>query len=80
VSGNSGFAKALGDSEIGNFCIVDSKEPKDWAKKIKAVREKHGEWLQDIQALRESYGKEYSWEKQCIDLVKKLRKMVHGMN
>jgi len=80
VSGNSGFAKALRAFKIGNFCIVDSKEPKDWAKKIKSVCEKHGEWLQDIKALRESYGKMYSWENQCKDLVEKLRNMVHGMN
>jgi len=80
VSGNSGFAKALREVEIGNFCIVDSTDPKEWAKKIKAVREKHGEWLRDIKALRESYGKKYSWEKQCKDLVEKLRNMVHGMN
>ena len=80
VSGNSGFAKALQKIQIGNFCIVDSQEPKVWTKNIKAVRERHGEWLQEMQALRESYGKTYSWEKQCKDLVKKLRNMVHGMN
>ena len=80
VSGNSGFARALGDFQIGNFFIVDSKEPRDWAKKIKDVRETHGERLQEIQTLRELYGKKYSWENQCKNLVEKLWMMVHGMN
>ena len=81
VSGNSGFAKALKNLPIDNLGIhvLDSKEPKDWAKAIKDVRERHGERLQQIQALRESYGKKYSCEKQCEDLAK-LRNMVHGMN
>lgn len=80
ASSNSGFAKALRDFEIGNFFVVDSKKPRDWAKKIKDVRETHGERLQDIQTLRELYGKKYSWENQCKTLVEKLWKMVHGMN
>ena len=81
VSSNSGFAEALQKLQIDNLCIhvVDSKEPKDWAKAIKAVRARHGERLQEIQALRESYEKEFSWEKQCKALVEKLRDMVHGM-
>lgn len=80
ASGNSGFAKAIRDFENSNSYIVDSKEPKDWAEKINAVRENHGKKLQEIRVLRESYGKKYSWEKQCKDLVEKLRNMVPGKN
>ena len=80
VSSNSGFARALQDLQSDTLCIVDSKEPKDWAKAIKAVRERHGEELQEIQKLRESYGRRYSWEKQCKDLVKKMRNMLHEID
>ena len=80
VSSNSGFARALRNLQSDKSCIVDSKEPKDWAKAIKAVRERHGEELQKIQALRESYGEKYSWDKQCNDLVGKIRNMFHEIN
>ena len=80
VSSNSGFARALRNLQSDKLCIVDSTEPKDWAKAIKAVREKHGEELQKIQALRESYGKKYSWDKQCKDLVEKIRNMFHEIS
>ena len=81
VSGNSGFAKALHNLQCDtSLCIVDSNEPKDWAKAIKDVRARHGEHLQEIGMLRESYGKRYSWDKQCEALVEKMWNMVHGMS
>ena len=75
VSSNSGFARALRNLQSNTLCIVDSEEPKDWAKAIKAVRERHEEELQEIRKLRECYGKKYSWEKQCKDLVERMRNM-----
>ena len=80
VSGNSGFARALKSLEVDKRCIVDSNKPKDWAKAIKAVRERHGERLKEIQMLRQSYAKKYSWETQCAALVEKMRNIVHGMS
>jgi len=80
VSGNSGFARALRNLQNDKSCVVDSKEPKDWAKAIKTVRERHGEELQEIRALRECYGKKYSWKKQCKDLVEKIRSMFDEIN
>ena len=81
VSGNSGLAKALQNLQCDtSLCIVDSKEPKDWAKAIKAVRTRHGEKLHEIDVLRESYGKMYSWEEQCGSLVKKMWNMVHSIS
>ncbi|KAL9961854.1 hypothetical protein ACROYT_G030882 [Oculina patagonica] len=80
VSENSGFARALQNLQFDKFCIVVSKEPKDWAKAIKAVRARHGERLREIKMLREAYGKMYSWEKQCKTLVDKMWNMVHGMS
>ncbi len=79
VSGNSGFARALQNLQLDTFCVVGSKEPKDWAKAIKAVRASHGEHLLEIETLRESYGDKYSWETQCTTLVAKMRNIVHGM-
>jgi len=80
VSSNSGFARALRNLQSGTSCIVNSKEPKDWAKAIKAVRERHGEELQEIRKLRECYGKKYGWEKQCKDLVERMRNMFREIN
>ena len=82
VSSNSGFARALQTLEVDNLKkpILDTNEPKDWAKAIKAVCARHGEQLQGIEMLRESYGKKYSWEKQCAALVEKMWNMVHGMS
>ncbi|KAL9961841.1 hypothetical protein ACROYT_G030868 [Oculina patagonica] len=79
VSANSGFARAIQNLQFDTFCIVDSKEPKDWAKAIKTVRARHGDQLQEIKMLRESYEKKYSWEKQCATLIEKMWNMVHGM-
>ena len=80
VSGNSGFAKALKTLQLDTFCIVDSKEPKNWAKAIKAVRAKHGEQLRKMELLRKSYGEKCSWEKQCEALAEKMWNIVHGMS
>ncbi|XP_078383044.1 uncharacterized protein LOC144665651 [Oculina patagonica] len=78
VSGNSGFARALQNLQFDNSSIVDSKEPKDWAKAIKTVRARHGERLLEIETLRESYGQKYSWETQCTKLVEKMRNIVQA--
>ncbi|PFX13055.1 D-inositol 3-phosphate glycosyltransferase [Stylophora pistillata] len=40
VSGNSGFGEALKEVPFGSECVIDSEDPKDWARKIKAVRQK----------------------------------------
>ena len=80
VSGNSGFARALQNLQLDKLPIVESREPKDWAKAIKAVRESHGKQLQEIQMLRECYEKKYSWANQCATLVEKMWNMVHGIS
>ena len=80
VSGNSGIARALQTLQCAKLRVVDSKEPKVWAKAVKAVRARHEEQLEEIKMLRESYGKTYSWEKQCAALVEKMWDMVHGIS
>ena len=79
VSGNSGFAGALRNFALGRSFVVESADPKKWAEAIKAVRQKdRADRLQGIQRLRSCYEEEYSWEKQCEALVKKMWSMVHG--
>ena len=79
VGRNSGFARALQDIPFGDTCIVDSDDPKEWAKAIVNVRDKDGKKrLEEANELRESYKKHYSWEKQCRGLVNKMWRMLDG--
>ena len=79
VSGNSGFGDALRTLPLGKPFVVDSADPKEWAKAIRAVRLKdRAERLLEIQSLRTSYEEKFSWEKQCEALVEKMWSLVHG--
>ena len=79
VSGNSGFGNTLHTLPLGEPFVVDSVDPKDWAKAIEAVRLKdRAKRLQDIQRLWTSYEEKVSWKKQCGALVEKMRSLVHG--
>ena len=75
VSGNSGLGDALKGVSSGFSHVVDSEDPKEWAKAINIVRQKSREVrLEDAKYLREKYAVKYSWQKQCDYLV---RKIVH---
>ena len=79
VSGNSGFGDTLRTLPLGKPFVVDSADPKDWAKAIRAVRLKdRAERLQEIQRLQASYEEKFSWKKQCEALVEKMWSLVHG--
>ena len=79
VSGNSGFADALRALPSGKSYVVESTDPKEWAKAITAVRLKdRAERLEEFQRLRACYEQHYSWEKQCSALVQKMWSLVHG--
>ena len=79
VSGNSGFGDALRTLPLGKPFVVDSADPKEWAKAISAVRLKdRAERLQEIQRLRTSYEEKFRWQKQCEALVEKMLSLVHG--
>ena len=79
VSGNSGFGDTLRTLPLGKPFVVDSVDPKDWAKAIAAVRLKdRAKRLQEIQRLRTSYEEKFSWKKQCGVLVEKMWTLVHG--
>ena len=79
VSGNSGLGDALKKVPSGFSHIVDSEDPKEWAKAIKIVRQKGREVrLEDANLLREKFGAKYSWQKQCGDLVEKILHLTFG--
>ena len=79
VSGNSGIAEALREVPNGSQCIVDSEDPADWARAIKAVRnKKRNVRLAEAKILRENYLQQFSWEESCDLFVKKMCNLVFG--
>ena len=79
VNGNSGLGEALKEVPLGSNSVVDSEDPKDWAKEIKRVRQKKREVrLSESRFLREKYLERYSWEEPCKSLVIKMRKLFVG--
>ena len=79
VSGNSGIAEALREVPTGPQCIVDSEDPADWARAIKAVRnKKRNVRLAEAKSLRENYLQQFSWETPCDFLVKKMYDLAFG--
>ena len=79
VSGNSGIAEALREVPYGSQCIVDSEDPADWARAIKAVRNrKRNVRHAEAKILRENYLQQFSWEKPCDFLVKKMYNLAFG--
>ena len=79
VSGNSGIAEALKEVPNGSQCIVDSEDPADWARAIKAVRnKKRNVRLAEAKSLRENYLQKFSWEEPCNFLVKKMYNLAFG--
>ena len=79
VSGNSGIAEALRKVPLGSQCIVDSEDPAEWARAIKAVRYKERNVrLAEARILRENYLQQFSWEKPCNSLVEKMYSLAFG--
>ena len=79
VSGNSGLGVALKEVAYGSQCVVDSEDPKKWAKKIKAVREKSREVrLAESKLLRNKYLEKFRWQESCGLLLEKMQNLVFG--
>ncbi|XP_068706078.1 uncharacterized protein [Montipora foliosa] len=71
VSGNSGLGNALQNVPHGSSRVVNSEDPKEWAKAIKRVSEKKRDVrLEETQDLRTQYAKKYCWKEQCDKLLK----------
>lgn len=81
VSGNTGFAEALKKVPFGKMYVVEEFDNvKEWAKKIKAVRQTdRAQRLEEIKTMRTKYEETYSWERQCEVLVAIMTNLVHGM-
>ena len=79
VSGNSGFGEALKEVPLGSQCVIDSEDPKVWAREIKAVRQKkRSVRLAETKILREKYLEMYSWEKPIRSLVERMYSLIFG--
>ena len=79
VSGNSGLGVALKEVVCGSQCVVDSEDPKEWAKKIKAVRGKSRDVrLAESKLLRSKYLEKFRWQESCGLLLKKMQSLVSG--
>ena len=79
VSGNSGLGEALREVPLGSFCVIDSEDPKDWAREIKAVCQKRRTVrLRESKLLRDCYQETYEWEKPCKILVEKMQNLALG--
>ena len=80
VHGESGFGEALSDVKFGTSAIVDSDDAREWALRIKKLRETDRKTrLEQAAILRSDYDEKYSWEKQCGSLVAMMFMMVSGM-
>ena len=79
ISGNSGLGEALREVPLGSFCVIDSEDPKDWAREIKAVCQKSRTVrLRESKLLRDCYQETYEWEKPCKILVEKMQNLALG--
>ena len=79
VSGNSGIGEALKEVPQGSQFVVDSEDPKEWAKKIKVVQQTKREVrLSESRLLRENYQEKYSWEKPIRRLVERMYSLIFG--
>ena len=79
VSGNSGFGETLRGLTEGKSVVIDSDDPKEWAKAIGVIRQKPGiQRLEETRRLRKVYEERFSWKRQCQLLVEKMWKMVYG--
>ena len=79
VSGNSGIAEALREVPNGSQCIVDSEDPADWARAIKAVcNKKRNVRLAEATILRENYLQQFNWKERCAFLIEKMYNLAFG--
>ena len=79
VSGNSGLGEALKKVRYGSSCVVESKDPKDWANAIKSVRTKNRRLrLREAKFVQGEYAEMYSWQDHCDRLVERMFAISRG--
>ena len=80
VHGESGFGEALRDVKFGTSAIVDSDDAREWASRIKTIRETDRKTrLEKAAYLRTNYDGKYSWVKQLGPLVEMMFDVVSGI-
>ena len=80
VHGESGFGEALSELTFGTSAIVESDDAREWASRLKKIREKDRKTrLEEAAMLRSNYDEKYSWKKQLTPLVAMMFSMVFGM-
>ena len=80
VSKQSGIAKALQKVETGDFVIVDSQKPEEWAKKILQLSQQTlQERSENAIQLQKNYGRTYSWNAQCETFKRMIVSVLEGM-
>ena len=80
VHGESGFGEALRDVTLSKSAVVDSYDAKEWASRIKTIRETARKTrLEQAAMLRSNYDAKYSWWTQLGPLVEMMFDMVSGM-
>ena len=80
VCENSGIGETLKNIPFGAQCVVCSEDPDDWAKEIKKIwTRKRDILLLEASSLRDNYAREYSWQNECCQLLKKMTSMISGM-
>ena len=79
VSGNSGIGDALKKLPFGLSCVVNSEDPSEWAKAIRAIHDKKRKLrLREAVKVREGYAEEYHWEVECGRLVERMLNFIQG--
>lgn len=79
VRGSSGFGKVLKEVPLGPQCVVDSDDPKDWTKEIRAIQQKpRVVRLKEMKLIRENYSEKYNMEESSGRLLKKMLELVSG--
>jgi len=80
VSGNYlGLEDTLKKVSTGFFHVVDSEDPKEWAKAINISRQKGREVrLAEAKILREKYAMKYNWQEECDWLVETMLHLSFG--
>ena len=79
VSRNTGFGKALSRVPFGEFFVLDSEDPGDWAAHISSMWNKGRQnRLDEAGALRKFYGRIYNWTKQMESFLDKMTNLYLG--
>jgi len=76
VAGETGIAEALLEVEDGKSVIVESDDPKEWARRIQQLsRQSPEERENNAKLLRDNYDKTYSWSNEC----ERFNRMIQGL-